>query len=47
MTGLSLDRLNEVLYLADGDQITISAWATGPTGSRLGLGEVTGRIKGS
>ncbi|MCT2592139.1 fumarylacetoacetase [Streptomyces sp. N2-109] len=31
-------------YLADGDEVTLSAWAPGPQGSRIGLGEVTGRI---
>jgi fumarylacetoacetase len=31
-------------FLEDGDEVTIRAWATTPTGNRLGLGEVTGRI---
>ncbi len=31
-------------FLEDGDQVTITAWATGSDGSRLGLGEVAGRI---
>ncbi|MCW2901163.1 MAG: fah [Streptosporangiaceae bacterium] len=31
-------------FLEDGDEITIAATAPGPGGSRLGLGEVTGRI---
>ncbi|MBT2384155.1 fumarylacetoacetase [Streptomyces sp. ISL-11] len=31
-------------YLADGDEVTLTAWAPGPGGSRIGLGEVTGRI---
>ncbi|GAA2716143.1 MULTISPECIES: fumarylacetoacetase [Streptomyces] len=31
-------------YLADGDVVTITAWAPGPDGTRVGLGEVTGRI---
>ncbi|WP_427884699.1 fumarylacetoacetase [Kribbella sp. GL6] len=31
-------------FLEDGDEVTISAWATGSGGSRLGLGEVTGKI---
>jgi fumarylacetoacetase len=31
-------------FLEDGDQVTITAWATGSDGSRLGLGEVVGRI---
>jgi fumarylacetoacetase len=31
-------------FLEDGDQITISATAPGPDGTRIGFGEVTGRI---
>ncbi|WP_044368755.1 fumarylacetoacetase [Streptomyces natalensis] len=31
-------------YLQDGDEITLTAWAPGPDGARIGLGEVTGRI---
>ena len=32
-------------FLEDGDTVTLSAWAPGPSaGSRIGLGEVTGRI---
>jgi fumarylacetoacetase len=31
-------------FLEDGDEVTITAWATTSTGPRLGLGEVTGRI---
>lgn len=31
-------------YLADGDEVTLTAWAPGPDGARIGLGEVTGRI---
>ncbi|MEV7321838.1 fumarylacetoacetase [Streptomyces sp. NPDC093970] len=31
-------------YLEDGDEVTMSAWAPGPGGSRVGLGEVSGRI---
>ncbi|RZU15983.1 fumarylacetoacetate hydrolase [Kribbella rubisoli] len=34
----------EHTFLEDGDEVTIAAWATTPTGTRLGLGEVTGRI---
>ncbi|HEY3006321.1 MAG TPA: fumarylacetoacetase [Kribbellaceae bacterium] len=34
----------ERTYLADGDEVTISGWATTPDGGRIGLGEVTGRI---
>ncbi|WP_419997114.1 fumarylacetoacetase [Streptomyces boninensis] len=31
-------------YLQDGDEVAISAWAPGPDGTRIGLGEVSGRI---
>uniref|UniRef100_UPI000D1BCD69 fumarylacetoacetate hydrolase family protein n=1 Tax=Streptomyces rochei TaxID=1928 RepID=UPI000D1BCD69 len=31
-------------FLEDGDVVTLSAWAPGPDGVRVGLGEVTGRI---
>ncbi|GGU63863.1 fumarylacetoacetase [Streptomyces albospinus] len=31
-------------YLQDGDEVTLTAWAPGPDGSRIGLGEVTGRV---
>ncbi|MFF6998023.1 fumarylacetoacetase [Streptomyces sp. NPDC008313] len=31
-------------FLKDGDEVTLTAWAPGPHGSRVGLGEVTGRI---
>ncbi|MGI5258587.1 fumarylacetoacetase [Streptomyces angustmyceticus] len=31
-------------YLRDGDEVTLTAWAPGPDGARIGLGEVTGRI---
>ncbi|QNS04736.1 fumarylacetoacetase [Streptomyces xanthii] len=31
-------------FLEDGDVVTLSAWAPGPGGTRVGLGEVTGRI---
>ncbi|MEV4263698.1 fumarylacetoacetase [Kribbella sp. NPDC049584] len=34
----------EHTFLEDGDQVTITAWTTTPTGTHLGLGEVTGRI---
>jgi fumarylacetoacetase len=32
-------------FLADGDVVTISATAPGPAGSRIALGEVTGRVE--
>jgi fumarylacetoacetase len=31
-------------FLEDGDVVTLSAWAPGPDGTRVGLGEVSGRI---
>lgn len=31
-------------FLEDGDEVTVSAWAPGPGGARIGLGEVTGRV---
>ncbi|MCF3962278.1 fumarylacetoacetase [Streptomyces fuscigenes] len=31
-------------YLEDGDEVVLSAWAPGPDGTRVGLGEVTGRV---
>ncbi|MET9471427.1 MULTISPECIES: fumarylacetoacetase [unclassified Streptomyces] len=31
-------------FLEDGDTVTMTAWAPGPHGTRVGLGEVTGRI---
>ncbi|MEE1930972.1 fumarylacetoacetase [Streptomyces sp. TRM 70351] len=31
-------------FLEDGDEVVITAWAPGPHGSRVGLGEVSGRI---
>ncbi|MEV4330424.1 fumarylacetoacetase [Streptomyces sp. NPDC049597] len=31
-------------FLEDGDEVTLTAWAPGPDGVRVGLGEVTGRI---
>ncbi|MGW7103518.1 fumarylacetoacetase [Streptomyces sp. NPDC054838] len=34
-------------FLEDGDTVTLTAWAPGPQGSRVGLGEVTGRIVAS
>ncbi|MBB5938086.1 fumarylacetoacetase [Streptomyces zagrosensis] len=33
-------------FLEDGDEVTLTAWAPGPDGVRVGLGEVTGRITG-
>ena len=31
-------------FLEDGDEVTLTAWAPGPDGTRVGLGEVVGRI---
>ena len=31
-------------FLEDGDTVTMTAWAPGPNGSRIGLGEVSGTI---
>ncbi|MGW0332295.1 fumarylacetoacetase [Streptomyces sp. NPDC003011] len=31
-------------FLEDGDVVTLSAWAPGPHGMRVGLGEVSGRV---
>ncbi|MCX3063321.1 fumarylacetoacetase [Streptomyces beihaiensis] len=31
-------------FLEDGDEVTMTAWAPGPEGTRVGLGEVRGRI---
>ncbi|WP_328901697.1 fumarylacetoacetase [Streptomyces sp. NBC_00441] len=31
-------------FLEDGDTVTITAWAPGPDGTRVGLGEVSGRV---
>ncbi|WP_327691630.1 fumarylacetoacetase [Streptomyces sp. NBC_00461] len=31
-------------FLEDGDVVTLSAWAPGPDGTQVGLGEVSGRI---
>ncbi|MFE2237709.1 fumarylacetoacetase [Streptomyces sp. JL2001] len=31
-------------FLEDGDEVTLTAWAPGPDGTQVGLGEVTGRI---
>ncbi|MFF8385676.1 fumarylacetoacetase [Streptomyces kanasensis] len=31
-------------FLEDGDVVTLTAWAPGPDGTKVGLGEVTGRV---
>ncbi|GAA4678023.1 hypothetical protein GCM10023215_08620 [Pseudonocardia yuanmonensis] len=35
----------ERTFLLDGDEVSISATALGPNGSRIGFGEVTGTIR--
>lgn len=32
-------------FLEDGDTVTLTAWAPGPHGTRVGLGEVTGTVR--
>jgi fumarylacetoacetase len=32
-------------YLEDGDTVTLTAWAPGPDGARIGVGEATGTIR--
>ncbi len=34
-------------FLEDGDSVVLRAWAPGPRGARVGLGEVSGRIAGA
>ncbi|RII22202.1 Fumarylacetoacetate (FAA) hydrolase family protein [Streptomyces sp. YIM 130001] len=34
-------------FLVDGDEVTMTAWAPGPDGTRVGLGEVSGRVRGA
>jgi fumarylacetoacetase len=34
-------------FLEDGDTVTMTAWAPGPDGARIGLGDVTGTIRPS
>jgi fumarylacetoacetase len=40
----TLDDGTERTFLEDGDTVTISAWAPGLDGRRIGLGDVTGTI---
>lgn len=40
-----LDDGSERTFLDDGDTVTISGWAPGRNGTRIGLGEVTGTIQ--
>ena len=32
-------------FLQDGDEVVVTAWAPGPDGARIGLGEVSGRVE--
>lgn len=32
-------------FLEDGDEVTLTAWAPGPGGTKVGLGEVRGRVR--
>jgi fumarylacetoacetase len=41
---IALDDGTTRAYLDDGDTVTLRAWAPGPDGARIGLGEVTGTI---
>jgi fumarylacetoacetase len=41
---LTLDDGSTRTFLQDGDTVTMTAWAPGPDGARIGLGEVTGTI---
>jgi fumarylacetoacetase len=41
---LALDDGSTREFLEDGDVVTMTAWAPGPDGSRIGVGEVTGRV---
>jgi fumarylacetoacetase len=43
---LTLDDGATRSYLADGDEVSITATAPGPEGSTIGLGEVRGRVRG-
>jgi fumarylacetoacetase len=41
---LTLDDGSTRAFLQDGDTVTVTGWAPGPDGSRIGLGEVAGTI---
>ncbi len=41
---LALPDGTELGFLRDGDEVVISGWAPGPDGTRVGFGEVTGRV---
>ena len=42
---IALDGGGTRTFLEDGDVVTLRAWAPGPRGARIGLGEVTGTIR--
>ncbi len=42
----TLDDGSQRTFLEDGDTVTISGWAPGPAGRRIGLGAVTGTVVG-
>jgi fumarylacetoacetase len=42
---ISLEDGTSRSFLEDGDQVTLRAWAPGPGGSRIGLGEVSGTVQ--
>ncbi len=42
---LTLEDGSQRGFLEDGDTVTMTAWAPGPDGARIGLGEVTGTIR--
>ena len=41
---LTLDDGSKRAFLQDGDTVTVSGWAPGPNGARIGLGELVGTI---
>jgi len=43
----TLDDGSKRTFLEDGDAVTISGWAPGPDGQRIGLGEVAGTVRAS
>ena len=42
---IALDSGSTRSFLEDGDVVTLRAWAPGPDGARIGLGEVTGAVR--
>ncbi|MGZ4610249.1 MAG: fumarylacetoacetase, partial [Actinomycetes bacterium] len=41
---VTLDEGSTRTFLEDGDEVTITAWAPGAGGARIGFGEVAGRV---